>query len=95
TFEYILFEGFNDTMEDVLALSQLIRGIPCKINVLAYNPVPGLPFRRPSDEKVDWFGRMLQPRTPAVTVRKSRGVDINAACGQLAAGRLASPREGT
>ncbi len=85
TFEYILFDNFNDTMEDVLALSKLIRGIPCKINLLAYNPVEGLDFDRPSDEKVDWFGRELYPRAPAVTVRKSRGRDIDAACGQLAA----------
>ena len=84
TFEYILFDGFNDTMDDVKALSNLIRGIPCKINVLAYNPVPGLDFKRPSDDKVDWFGRQLYPRAPAVTVRKSRGLDIDAACGQLA-----------
>ena len=85
TFEYILFKDFNDSMEDVLALSKLIRGIPCKINLLAYNPVDGLDFERPSDEKVDWFGRELYPRAPAVTVRKSRGRDIDAACGQLAA----------
>ena len=87
TFEYIVFDGFNDTMEDVKALSNLIKGIPCKINILAYNPVPGLNFNRPSDEKVDWFGRQLYPRAPAVTVRKSRGLDIDAACGQLA-GRM-------
>jgi 23S rRNA (adenine2503-C2)-methyltransferase len=85
TFEYILMDGFNDTKEDVLALTKLIQGIPCKINVLAYNPVPGLPHKRPSDEKVDWFARELYPRTPAVTVRTSRGRDIDAACGQLAA----------
>lgn len=89
TFEYILFEGFNDTLDDVKALANLVRGIPCKINVLAYNEVPGLDFKRPSDDKVDWFGRMLHPRTPAVTVRKSRGRDIDAACGQLAARQLA------
>jgi len=85
TFEYILFDGFNDTMDDVLALTRLVQGIPCKINVLAYNPVPGFSFTRPSDDKVDWFAKMLYPRTPAVTVRKSRGRDIKAACGQLAA----------
>ena len=85
TFEYILFENFNDTMDDVLALARLVQGIPCKINVLAYNPVPELAFSRPSDDKVDWFAKMLYPRTPAVTVRKSRGRDIEAACGQLAA----------
>ena len=85
TFEYILFDGFNDTMDDVLALACLVRGIPCKINVLAYNPVAGLDFSRPDDAKVDWFAKMLYPRTPAVTVRTSRGRDIEAACGQLAA----------
>ncbi len=85
TFEYILFNGFNDTLDDVKALSNLVRGIPCKINILAYNEVPGLDFRRPSDDRVDWFGRQLYPRVPAVTVRKSRGRDIDAACGQLAA----------
>lgn len=85
TFEYILFKNFNNTMEDVKALEKLLRGIPCKINILAYNPVPGLDFERPTDEEVDWFGAQLQPRLPAVTVRKSRGLDIDAACGQLAA----------
>ncbi len=84
-FEYILFDGFNDTQADALTLARLVRGIPCKINVLAYNPVPGLNFGCPDDEKVDWFAKTLYPRTPAVTVRKSRGRDIAAACGQLAA----------
>ena len=87
TLEYCLMDGFNDTMEDILALARLIEGIPCKINILAYNPVPGLDYKRPTDEKVDWFGRQLYPRAPAVTVRKSRGRDIDAACGQLAARR--------
>ena len=85
TFEYVLLDGFNDTRADIKALIKLVHGIPCKINLLAYNPVPGLKYRRPTDEKVDWFARELYPHTPAVTVRKSRGTDINAACGQLAA----------
>jgi 23S rRNA (adenine2503-C2)-methyltransferase len=87
TFEYVLMDGFNDTMEDIKALSRLVAGINCKINVMAYNPVPGLDCARPSDEKVNWFGRELSTRVPAVTVRKSRGQDIDAACGQLAARR--------
>lgn len=84
TIEYILFDGFNDTLEDVKAFREIIRGVPCKINILAYNPVPGLDFKRPSDDKVDWFAQKLYPHTPIVTVRKSRGRDIDAACGQLA-----------
>lgn len=84
TFEYALFAGFNDSKDDIKALSRLVQGIPCKINLLAYNPVNNLPFERPTDEKLDWFARQLYPKVPAVTVRKSRGVDIGAACGQLA-----------
>ena len=57
----------------------------CKINLLAYNPVDGLDFKRPSEEKLNWFGGQLAPKVPVVTVRKSRGRDIDAACGQLAA----------
>jgi 23S rRNA (adenine2503-C2)-methyltransferase len=85
SFEYILFGGFNDSDDDALALARLVQGIPCKINLLAYNPVPGLEFERPDPGRVDRFAKTLYPRTPAVTVRKSRGTDIAAACGQLAA----------
>ena len=85
TFEYILMRGFNDTKDDVLAIAKFIEAIPCKINLLAYNPVEGLPFERPDDSAVEWFAEQLYPRAPAVTVRKSRGKDIQAACGQLVA----------
>ncbi len=84
TFEYVLMGGFNDSREDALELARMITGIPCKINLIAYNPVPGLPHRRPTDDEVDRFAQWLYPRAPAVTVRKSRGMDIEAACGQLA-----------
>ncbi len=84
TFEYILFKGLNDSKEDALALAELVKGIPCKINILAYNPVENVPYRRPSEEEIDNFSKLLYPRAPAVTVRKSRGRDIDAACGQLA-----------
>ncbi len=86
TFEYALFDEFNDGPDDIKALIRLIQGIPCKINILSYNPVQGLPFHPPSEGKVEWFVQQLYPHLPAVTVRRSRGADIQAACGQLAAG---------
>ncbi len=85
TFEYILFEGFNDTRQDITDLTRLMKSLNCKINVMAYNPVPGLDFQRPKDEKLNWFGKELNAKVKTVTVRKSRGRDIEAACGQLAA----------
>ena len=84
TFEYILFRRVNDSKTDARKLAEKIRGIPCKINLLAYNPVDGLKYNRPSDEQVDNFAGILYPMAPVVTVRKSRGADISAACGQLA-----------
>ena len=84
TFEYAVFEGFNDAPEDLAALIQYVQGIPCKINVLAYNPVDGARFRPPSQEGIDHLVQKLYPHVPAVTVRRSRGADIGAACGQLA-----------
>lgn len=84
TFEYILFRGVNDHEMDAMELAQLVRGIPCKINLMAYNPVAAADFERPTEDAVNCFAQILYPRTPAVTVRKSRGKDISAACGQLA-----------
>lgn len=84
-FEYILFENFNDKPEDIKALGKLAHGLRCKINILAYNPVEGLPFKRPDDEKVAWFGNSIKNYFTIVTIRQSRGRDIDAACGQLAA----------
>jgi 23S rRNA (adenine2503-C2)-methyltransferase len=83
TFEYVLIEDVNDSQKDALALSKLIRGIPCKINLIPYNGLPDLPYRRPSEEKVVAFRDYLYPRCPAVTLRISKGEDILAACGQL------------
>jgi 23S rRNA (adenine2503-C2)-methyltransferase len=83
TFEYVLMEGINDSEKDALALSKLVRGIPCKINLIPYNAIPDLPFKRPSEEKVVAFRDFLYPRCPAVTLRISKGEDILAACGQL------------
>ena len=87
TFEYTLFKGFNDSIEDIKTLGRLVKGISCKINVLAYNPIDECGFKRPSEELVDWFAKQLHCWVPTVTVRKSRGKDIDAACGQLAGRR--------
>ncbi len=81
--EYIILKGFNHSNQDANALVKLLHGIPCKVNLLAYNPVDGLDFGRPSEDEVNEFAKLLYPRLPAVTVRKSRGPDISAACGQL------------
>ncbi len=83
TFEYVLIKDANDSEKDALALSKLVTGIPCKINLIPYNPVPDLPYERPSEEKIIAFRDYLYPRCPAVTLRRSKGEDILAACGQL------------
>lgn len=83
TFEYVLIKDFNDSQKDALELSKLVQGIPCKINLIPYNSVPGLPFEKPSEEKVIAFRDYLFPRCPAVTLRKSKGGDMQPACGQL------------
>jgi len=83
TFEYVLIKDFNDSQKDALELSKLVMGIPCKINLIPYNLVPGLSYEKPSEEKIIAFRDYLYPRCPAVTLRKSKGEDIQAACGQL------------
>jgi len=84
TFEYLLIKDINDSLDDAKALAEYVRGIPCKINLITYNTVKGLPYRRPSEDAILAFRDYLYPRAPAVTLRKSKGADIAAACGQLA-----------
>jgi 23S rRNA (adenine2503-C2)-methyltransferase len=83
TFEYVLLEGVNDTAEDAQRLGRLVGSLEAKINLLPLNEAPGIPFSRPSDARVDRFARALAARGLTVSVRKSRGRDIRAACGQL------------
>ncbi len=83
-FEYTLIEGVNDALEDARRLPGLLHGIPSKLNLIPMNPHPDTPFRPPADAVVDAFMRELAGRGLRVTVRKSRGPDIQAACGQLA-----------
>ncbi|MFQ5692009.1 MAG: 23S rRNA (adenine(2503)-C(2))-methyltransferase RlmN [Nitrospinota bacterium] len=86
TFEYILLEGVNDSAGDARSLARLVHGVRCKVNLIPFNPSPLLPYRRPGDGAVDRFARGLLARGVTVTVRKSRGRDIEAACGLLAGG---------
>jgi 23S rRNA (adenine2503-C2)-methyltransferase len=83
TFEYVLLDGVNDTPEDARRLVKLLAGIKAKVNLIPLNPAPGIPYARPSDERVDRFAQILADRYITVSVRKSRGRDIRAACGQL------------
>lgn len=84
TYEYCLFEGFNDRPEDAQRLADIVAQAPGKVNLMLYNPVEGAPFRRPSEERLEAFLRILVARGVTVTVRRSRGEEIQAACGQLA-----------
>ena len=78
-----MLDGVNDTPEDARRLVRLLSGIKAKVNLIPLNPAPGIPYERPSDERVDRFAQILADRHITVSVRKSRGRDIRAACGQL------------
>jgi 23S rRNA (adenine2503-C2)-methyltransferase len=83
TLEYTLLAGVNDSVEDADRLAAMARELPSKINLIPYNPVPGLPWQRPTPEAVKRFAGRLLPQAPAVTVRHTMGKEIWAACGQL------------
>ncbi|MEW5984056.1 MAG: 23S rRNA (adenine(2503)-C(2))-methyltransferase RlmN [Acidobacteriota bacterium] len=92
TFEYVLLAGVNDSPADARRLARLLRDIRSKVNLIPLNPAAGIPYERPSDARIDEFGRILAGCGLVVSVRKSRGRDIRAACGQLAVeGRRRSP----
>ena len=83
TFEYVLLRGVNDTPEDARRLVRLLGDIRCKVNLIPLNEAAGIPFERPSDERINAFARILAGARVRVSVRKSRGRDIRAACGPL------------
>ena len=85
TFEYVLLGGVNDADADAQRLARLVAGIPAKVNLIPYNDNPGLGFHAPAPERVETFHRILFERNITAVVRKNRGSDIAAACGQLAA----------
>jgi len=83
TFEYVLLAGVNDSPGAARQLAKLLSGVKSKVNLIPLNAAPGIPFERPSDAAIDGFARILSEQHLVVSVRKSRGRDIRAACGQL------------
>ena len=83
TFEYVLLAGVNDSPQDARKLAKLVAGVKSKVNIIPLNAAAGIPFERPSDEVIDRFAKIIADHGVTVSVRKSRGRDIRAACGQL------------
>lgn len=83
SFEYILFEGFNDSPIHVKELSKLLSGLKCRVNLIKFHPIPGSDFKSPKKETIENFKNQLNRKGILTTIRASRGEDINAACGLL------------
>jgi 23S rRNA (adenine2503-C2)-methyltransferase len=83
TFEYVLLGGVNDEVENAKEVAELLRGLRCKVNLIALNPGPGIDFTTPSEERVAAFQKILRDAGIPAFVRRPRGRDIYAACGQL------------
>ncbi len=94
TIEYVLLAGYNDSARDAVALAKLIRGIPAKVNAIPFNEDANLPkwMKRPTDVAIDRFVDTLVSQRVRVTVRRSKGRDIAAACGQLRGKEMAKSR---
>ncbi|MGK7395230.1 MAG: 23S rRNA (adenine(2503)-C(2))-methyltransferase RlmN [Candidatus Cyclobacteriaceae bacterium M3_2C_046] len=84
TFEFIVFYNFNDSLKDAEELFQFSKTIPCKINIIEYNPIAEASFIKTGEDRLEEFSNYLESKGLIVKVRKSRGKDIDAACGQLA-----------
>lgn len=84
SYEYIVWEGINDTRKDAEALVEFCKYVPCKVNLIEYNPIDDGVFQQASSDATDMYESMLEQNGITVTVRRSRGKDIDAACGQLA-----------
>lgn len=84
TFEYIIFRDFNDKPEDAEELAAYCKKVPSKVNIIEYNPIDGGDFRQTTPERLQEYLRILEKRGVIANVRRSRGKDIDAACGQLA-----------
>ncbi len=84
TYEYIIFDNFNDGLEDAAELAKFCRHLPCKVNIIEYNPISFASFLNAGEDKTEAFANYLRKQGIITNVRRSRGKDIDAACGQLA-----------
>jgi 23S rRNA (adenine2503-C2)-methyltransferase len=84
TFEYVMLDGVNDSVAHADAVERLVADVPCKLNLIPFNPFPGTEFRTSPRERILAFQQRLMDAGIVTTVRKTRGDDIDAACGQLA-----------
>lgn len=84
SYEYICFNGFNDSLEDARNLLALCKDFPVRVNIIEYNPIEGLQYEKSDDDQINRFASFLRENDVMATVRRSRGKDIDAACGQLA-----------
>ena len=84
TYEYIVFDNFNDGLEDAVELAKFCRHLPCKVNIIEYNPISFADFQNAGADKIDAFADYLRKQGITTNIRRSRGKDIDAACGQLA-----------
>ncbi len=82
-FEYLVIKDINDDIASAKTLVKLLNGIPSKVNLIYFNPYPGSPYQRPSEESVKKFQKFLLDKGITCTIRESKGIDISAACGQL------------
>jgi 23S rRNA (adenine2503-C2)-methyltransferase len=84
TYEYIVFNNFNDEIEDAMELAKFCKHVPCKVNLIEYNPIQFADFINAEGDKIDAFSKYLKSQGVNTNIRRSRGKDIDAACGQLA-----------
>jgi len=84
TFEYIVFNDFNDSLQDAKELWEFTKKVPAKVNIIEYNPIAEADYINTTEDKLSKFAKFLEDKGVVVNIRRSRGKDIDAACGQLA-----------
>jgi len=84
TYEYIIFDNFNDSIQDAMELAKFCKHLPCKVNIIEYNPISFASFENAGEDKTEAFANYLKKQGIITNIRRSRGKDIDAACGQLA-----------